>query len=541
MNGKYTAKNGDFVDAPATEPSRQLPPEVGAVHLQRTNTFETFLNFESKSASGRALKSLKNKHAKEYRKKWKALQERDKHRNYKEKSTWESFKKDVDWAGIETDLRELYELCNQHDQTHDVTAYKVAELKWQRHAQDYGFPAAWSGLVEKHVTSVAKVSYKKSSYKPTENGASSAVSSLQARVEDGDSEEADVENDATDADGDTRMKDTSGGDAKEGTGTTTGSIAGISASSAGDGAQTREDRAQPPASQDPTESPNTSITVNDGGEQRTVFGWRARGLGRQVFLTMTAPNAKVAILEIVNARLWQRTLAELTKPEHDLSRMKVDRSFLKQNDYSDLTWIAIALQRRYEVPLGGFNNFPETQVVFRVNGDDNSGMKMATRSDLGAVYGKKHVDSDIWSVFEKSKRKLPSKPTRKSNAIMFEEMNNGNDSESEDAQDEADADDPSHFNTDANAGPKLLTSTEERQDPSMEEISDLLQKLMKGKRSGQQEQQVRQRNPRRRQKEKIPQSPVPANKTEAQLLEMEITDRQRRLDKYRQALDSQHE
>lgn len=197
-----------------------------------------------------------------------------------------------------------------------------------------------------------------------------------------------------------------------------------------------------------------------------MFGWRARGLGRQVFLTMTTPNAKIAIVEIVNARLWQRTLAELTKPEHDLSRIKGDTSFSKHKDYSDLTWIAIALQRRYEVPPGGFNNLLETQVVFRVKGEDNGGMKMASRSDLGAVYGKKHVDSDIWLLVEKSKRKLPSKPTRKSNAIMFEENNNGNDSESEDVQDENDEEGWSDVTTTANAATKLLTNTEERDDPS---------------------------------------------------------------------------
>ena len=67
-NGKYIAKNGDFVDAPTRAPSRQLPPELDAVHIQKTSIFAKFLQFESKGESSKALKSLKSRHAKEYRK-----------------------------------------------------------------------------------------------------------------------------------------------------------------------------------------------------------------------------------------------------------------------------------------------------------------------------------------------------------------------------------------------------------------------------------------------------------------------------------------
>ena len=65
-NGKYIAKNSDFVDALTRAPSRQLLPELDAIHIQKTSVFVRFLQFESKEESSKALKSLKSRHAKEY-------------------------------------------------------------------------------------------------------------------------------------------------------------------------------------------------------------------------------------------------------------------------------------------------------------------------------------------------------------------------------------------------------------------------------------------------------------------------------------------
>ena len=57
-NGKYIAKNGDFVDAPTRAPSRQLPPELEAVHIQKTSIFARFLQFESKEESSKMCPSF---------------------------------------------------------------------------------------------------------------------------------------------------------------------------------------------------------------------------------------------------------------------------------------------------------------------------------------------------------------------------------------------------------------------------------------------------------------------------------------------------
>ncbi|KAM0703885.1 hypothetical protein Q7P35_008891 [Cladosporium inversicolor] len=528
-NGKYIAKNGDFVDAPTRAPSRQLPPELDAVHIQKTSIFAEFLQFESKEESSKALKSLKSRHAKEYRKQWKALEKREKHKSHKEKMAWDSFKRDIDWAKIADDLVELYGVCKAAKGTGDVTGPKVSELKWQGHVKDYGFPEAWNGLVAKHITAAADVSYKQSTYEPSRNGDSSTSNVLQATVEDEDEDRGDLgqENarsgtsarqsdaNALDGEGDTTMADKSSDDRSGG---------GVSGGTSADGSRTAEpsgnNNAQDSASRDLGELPDASITVEDGDERRSVFGWRSRGLGKQLYLVMTPADAGTAVLDIVNARLWQKSIQELTRPEHDLGQLKVDKSFLKGRDYSELKWKAIAVQRRYEQPAGGFANLPETQVIFRVKGEAAGGVKMAARSDMGAVYGKKQVDHDI----------------RNLNAIMYEEVRDGGGGEldAEDTDEDGKPDGDNDVMRDGSDDTKFLTNAEARgEDPSLEEINALLQKMMRGK--GKNRQRFGQGKTRSKQKPQVPDSPVPANHLEAQVLEMQILDAQRKLDRYKQS------
>lgn len=543
-NGKYIAKNGDFVDAPTKAPSRQLPAELDAVHIQKTGTFAKFLQLESKGESDKALKSLKSRHAKEYRKQWKALERREKYKSHKEKMAWENFKKDIDWTKVADDLVELYGACKIAKSNGNVTEAKVSELKWQGHAKDYGFPEAWSGLVAKHITASAEVSYKQSTYEPPRSGDPSTSNALQATVEDEDEERGDPEQEnarpsisarqpdanVLDGEGDTDMVDESSNDRSRND-VTNGTAADNSdrAGPSGTGGD------QNPASQDLGELPDATITVEDGDERRCVFGWRSRGLGKQLYLTMTPADARTAVLDIVNARLWQKSIQELTRPEHDLGQLKVDKSFLKGRDYSELKWKAIAVQRRYDEPAGGFANLPETQVIFHVKGEEAGGARMAARSDMGSVYGKKQVDHDIRSHIRRSKRNPPAAPTRNLNAIMYEEMRDGGGGELgvEDTDEDGVTEDEDDVIDNGIDDTKLLTNAEAREeDPSLEEISALLQKMMRGK--GKNRRQSGQSKMRHKQKSQAPDSPVPTNGLEAQVLEMQILEAQRKLNLYKQ-------
>ena len=411
--------------------------------------------------------------------------------------------------------------------------------------RDYGFPEAWNGLVAKHITAAAEVSYKQSTYEPSRNGDSSTSNVLQATVEDEDEEQGGVEQEnagsgtsarqsdanALDGEGDTTMADKFNDDRSG------GSVAnGTSAGDPGTSGASGDNIAQDSASLDLGELPDASITVEDGNGRRSVFGWRSRGLGKQLYLIMTPANAATAVLDIVNARLWQKSIQELTKPEHDLGQLKVDKSFLKGKDYSELKWKAIAVQRRYDQPAGGFANLPETQVIFHVKGEEAGAVKMAVRSDMGAVYGKKQVDHDIRSHIRRAKRNPPAAPTRNLNAIMYEEMRDGGEGEldAEDTDEDGEPDGDDDVMHDGSDDTKFLTNAEARgEDPSLEEISALLQKMMRGK--GRNRQRFGQGKTRSKQKPQAPDSPVPTNRLEAQVLEMQIIDAQRKLDRYKQS------
>jgi hypothetical protein len=184
----------------------------------------------------------------------------------------------------------------------------------------------------------------------------------------------------------------------------------------------------------------------------------------------------------------------------------------------------------------GFANLPETQVIFRVKGEEAGGVKMAARSDMGAVYGKKQVDHDIRSHIRKSKRSPPVAPTRNLNAIMYEEMRDGGGGEldAEDTDEDGEPDGDDDVMRDGSDDTKFLTNAEARgEDPSLEEISALLQKMMRGK--GKNRQRFGQGKTRSKQKPQAPDSPVPTNRLEAQVLEMQILEAQRKLDRYKQS------
>ena len=101
-------------------------------------------------------------------------------------------------------------------------------------------------------------------------------------------------------------------------------------------------------------------------------------------------------------------------------------------------------------------------MIFRVKGEAAGGVKMAARSDMGAVYGKKQVDHDIRSHIRRSKRSPPAAPTRNLNAIMYEEMHDGGggelDAEDTDEDGEPDGDDDVMHNGSDNT--KFLTNAE---------------------------------------------------------------------------------
>ena len=173
-------------------------------------------------------------------------------------------------------------------------------------------------------------------------------------------------------------------------------------------------------------------------------------------------------------------------------------------------------------------------MIFQVKGEEEGGVRMAVRSDMGSVYGKKQVDHDIWGHIRRSKRSPPTAPTRNLNAIMYGKMRDGDGSDL-DAEDTDEDGEPNDIDDVIEDGPdtKLLTNDEARgEDPSLEEISVLLQKMMREK--SRKRQQSGQSKTRSKQKRQAPDSPVPTNRLEAQVLEMQILDAQKNLDRYKQ-------
>lgn len=213
----------------------------------------------------------------------------------------------------------------------------------------------------------------------------------------------------------------------------------------------------------------------------------------------------------------------------------MDKSFLKGRDYSELKWRAIATQRRYDEPAGGYANLPEMQVIFQVKGEEAGGMRMAARSDMDSIYGKKQVDHDIRVHTKRYKRAPPTAPTRNLNAIMYEEMRDGGGGESdvEDTYEGSGPDDSDDVIYGGSEDTKLLTNAEAREeDPSLEEFSALLQKMMRGE--GKTRQRLGQTRTRIKRQLQAPESPIPSNRLKAQELEMQILEAQKKLERYKQ-------
>jgi hypothetical protein len=119
---------------------------------------------------------------------------------------------------------------------------------------------------------------------------------------------------------------------------------------------------------------------------------------------------------------------------------------------------------------------------------------------------------------------------------MYEEMRDGGGGEldAEDTDEDGEADGDNDVIDDAFGDTKFLTNAEARgEDPGLEEINTLLQKMMREK--GNNRQRFGQGKTRSKQKPQAPDSPVPTNRLEAQVLEMQILEAQRKLNRYKQS------
>jgi hypothetical protein len=140
-------------------------------------------------------------------------------------------------------------------------------------------------------------------------------------------------------------------------------------------------------------------------------------------------------------------------------------------------------------------------VIFQVKGEEEGGVRMAARSDTGSVNGKKRMNHDVWDHTRRSKRSLSAAPKRNLNAIMYEEKRGGGGDElnAEDTDEDGEPNDNNDVIDDGLDDTKLLMNAEARGDDlSLEEISALLQKMMRGKdRSRQQFGQTKAGNKRK--------------------------------------------
>ena len=123
-------------------------------------------------------------------------------------------------------------------------------------------------------------------------------------------------------------------------------------------------------------------------------------------------------------------------------------------------------------------------MIFYIKGEEAGAVKIAARSDIGVVYRKKQVDHDIRSHIRRSKRSPLAIPTRNLNAIIYEEMRDegGGEFDAEDTNEDREPDGDDDVIHEGLDNTKFLINAKAREeDPSLEEISALLQKIIRGK------------------------------------------------------------
>ncbi|KAK5709521.1 hypothetical protein LTS12_028073, partial [Elasticomyces elasticus] len=111
----------------------------------------------------------------------------------------------------------------------------------------------------------------------------------------------------------------------------------------------------------------------------------------------------------------------------DFKNMKSNKDDLQEKDFADLDWFGIATQRRSLEPEGGWAGQPLTHLLCREDG----AVKAYTRTDMGSVFGKTDVDTEIYAqrIAAGGQKALPAPPTQKAKAIKYDLRHNDNDTD----------------------------------------------------------------------------------------------------------------
>ncbi|KAK5734951.1 hypothetical protein LTS12_026588 [Elasticomyces elasticus] len=113
----------------------------------------------------------------------------------------------------------------------------------------------------------------------------------------------------------------------------------------------------------------------------------------------------------------------------DFKNVKSNKDDLQEKDFADLDWFGIATQRRGLEPEGGWASQPQTHLLCREDG----AVKAYTRTDIGSVFGKADVDTEIHAqrIAAGGQKALLAPPTQKAKAIKYDLRNNDNDTGAE--------------------------------------------------------------------------------------------------------------
>ncbi|KAK3616869.1 hypothetical protein LTR56_025661 [Elasticomyces elasticus] len=221
------------------------------------------------------------------------------------------------------------------------------------------------------------------------------------------------------------------------------------------------------------DSPAGPITVRDGGVDREVFAFRESGFGSHLFLRMSPSDASFQLYDVVSGKMFRRSFQQIKQhTDLDFKNMKSNKDDLREKDFADLDWFGIATQRRGLEPEGGWASQPQTHLLCREDG----AVKAYTRTDMGSVFGKADVDTEIHAqrIAAGGQKAPPAPPTQKAKAIRYDLRNNDNDTDAED--------DLAFVTTHPDDVPRLLEDTTQPEQQEADHLMELVKALSRSAR-----------------------------------------------------------
>ncbi|KAK6393444.1 DnaJ (Hsp40), subfamily C, member 11 [Elasticomyces elasticus] len=422
MDGKYFDPSGQLVKLESGE-SVVVLKEIESLHLKYTSEFTALL----KAGNGHQKPALKelDPHSARYADWWHASDKRK--FTHEEKKLLARFKRTIEWTEIADQFKTLERL-----QGRSVTELKIAENGWKTCVKSYGFPRRWDQMVQEKFMSTT-TQYPQSSFQ-----------SQPARQTHPTNQHISTE-----------------------THTETSSVP--SQPSTEQPTVASEDKGTLPDA----DSSAAPITVRDGGVDREVFAFRESGFGSHLFLRMSHPDASFQLYDVVSGKMFLRSFQHIKQhTDLDFKNMKSNKDDLREKDFADLDWFGIATQRRGLEPEGGWASQPQTHLLCREDG----AVKAYTRTDMGSVFGKADVDTEIYAqrIAAGGQKALPAPPTRKAKAIRYDLRNNDNDPDAED--------DLAFVATHPDDVPRLLEDTTQPEQQEADHLMELVKALSRSAR-----------------------------------------------------------